>query len=175
MAHIALAVAWLATHPPPRFAEPATMQIALIRPPPRVKPPPTPTRAPPPIRLHLAIPAAPPPVAPLVTPAPPAQAAAPGPHALTDEELLAGPKPSVEALRRTQGRDLRFNGPLPPPCKPANQRVANDPAPPCPVFKEDPEARRKEAIKAYKDHYGPSGPASAADFPGLRCTLLHKC
>jgi hypothetical protein len=178
LAHIGLAVAWLVTHPPPRFAEPVTMQIELIRPPPRAGPPPKPTRAAPPIRLHRASPVTPPPpIAPLIAPPPPptAQAAPAGPHVFTDEELLAGPKPPIEQLRRgsTHSAMVR-DGPLPLPCKPADRRAANDPAPPCPVFKETAEGRRKEAIKTYKGQYGSSGMASPNDYPGLRCTFLHK-
>jgi hypothetical protein len=58
LAHIGIAVTWLATHPPPRFVEPVTMQIELIRPPPRLKPPPKPAHpTAPAIRLHMANPA----------------------------------------------------------------------------------------------------------------------
>jgi hypothetical protein len=175
LAHIAVFGAWFATHPRPLFVEPATMQIELIRPPPRVKPLPKPAHAAPPIRLHPSNRATPPGVAPLVAPSPPtAQPTPAGPHAFTDEELLAGAKPSIEQLRNAPIRDSAIrNGPLSLPCKPASQRAAHDPAPPCPVFKDSPDAHAKREVKAYKDRYGPSGLPSANDYPSLRCRFAH--
>ena len=175
LAHIGLAVAWLVTHPPPRFVEPVTLQIELIRPE-RHKPPPRPARpTSTAIRLHAANPATPPPVAPLLAPPPPIMpsAAPPGPHILSDEELLAAPKPSIRQLREGPIRDAANSGASLRPCKPANERTANDPSPPCPVIKETEEGRRKEAVRAYRGSYGSSGTASVNDYPGLRCTFAH--
>ncbi|HEX3886861.1 MAG TPA: hypothetical protein VHW05_05150 [Phenylobacterium sp.] len=169
LVHIALFGAWFATHPAGWFVEPATMQIELIGPAPRAKPPPKPARAAPPLRLHPAKPATPPSLAPLIAPTPPA-----GPQGFTDEELLAGPRPSVEQLRDGPVRNSAIrDGPPPLPCKPADQRTAHDPAPPCPVFKETAEMRARREVNAYRDRYGPAGAPSANDYPSLRCVFAH--
>jgi hypothetical protein len=85
----------------------------------------------------------------------------------------AGAKPSVQQLRDAAIRDAKISGAPLQPCKPANERTANDPMPPCPVMRETAEGRRKDSIRTYKGQYGSTGMATPNDYPGLRCTFLH--
>ncbi|WP_372782436.1 hypothetical protein [Phenylobacterium sp.] len=181
-AHLALLAAWLSTRPQLRLVEPPVMEVALIRPPPkpRARPPAAPERTavrPRPARI------AEPPPSPL--PLPPAPSA-PSPRLLTDEELLAGAKPNAAQLGADRDRTIIFHG-WPRGCKPMSEH-SNRPGPPCPVggpddrasrtlAEKDPghsgfaaEARRKEAIEDYKN-----GPGTGGAYPGIRCTIFHKC
>jgi hypothetical protein len=149
LAHIGLAVAWLTTHPPPRFVEPGAMQIELIRPPERERPPREKARPATPVRPAteaLAAPQSAPTAA--AQPSPPPLALVP-PKVLdttrmTDQELLqrAGPRPDIAKVFEERGRqpvfsralgrnpeDLQFTD-----CKPFTEH-SNRIAPPCPVRK----------------------------------------
>jgi hypothetical protein len=147
LAHIAIAVAWLSAHPPPRFVEPATMQIALIRPPDRQRPPrEEPTRATP-SPAGLQVLAAPPTAVTTATRPEPLVLSPPKTldvQHMTDQELLrrAGPRPDMAKVFEEQARqpvfsralgrnpeDLQFTD-----CKPFTEH-SNRIAPPCPVRK----------------------------------------
>jgi hypothetical protein len=181
-AHLALLAAWMTTRPQLRLVEPPTMDVAIIRlpPKPRTKLAATPERAP--FRpRHAKIIASPPDELPLPPPAGPVT-----PRLLTDEELLAGAKPTAAQLQADRDRTIVFHG-WPRGCKPMSER-SDRPGAPCPVGRPDDqasrtvaekdpahsgfatEARRKEAIKDYKD-----GPGTGGAYPGIRCTIFHKC
>jgi hypothetical protein len=150
LVHIALFGAWFATHPAGRFVEPATMQIELIRPPPRVrqKQPSKPTPVSPARRGA--------PVASTPLGRPPAKALnldpsllaiAPrvvDPRKMTDQDLLnrAGPRPDLAKTYADESRQPTFSRPLGrnpedmtlSGCKPPSEHSRRI-APPCPVRK----------------------------------------
>jgi hypothetical protein len=200
LAHIGVFAAWFSTHPRPLFVEPATMQIEMIRPPPRERPKPTPV---PP--SHTAAPAlAAAPTGPTATtPPPPMLPVAPrvlDVRQMTDQELLerAGKRPDIAKVfadearqpvfSRALGRnpeDMTISG-----CKPATERSRRI-APPCPsrtaptllphLAMQLPnrpalviEAKCKDARGNYHQSYGASGLANITDFPGAgrsHCTM----
>jgi hypothetical protein len=149
LAHIGVAVAWLATHPPPRFLEPVTLQIELIRPPERERPPRDRTKPTPPTRPIAQALVAPQSAPASTTPLPPSPLAPTEPRVLdvprmTDQELLrrAGPRPDMAKVFEEQARqpvfsralgrnpeDLQFTD-----CKPFTEHSRRI-APPCPVRK----------------------------------------
>lgn len=184
VAHAGLLAAWMTTRPDLAMVEPPAMVVELVHPPPR-----EPERQPakpvhrPPVRLRPATVAPPSDVPPLPAAAPPAEP--PSPHALTDEELLAGAKPTAQQLRADRDRTAAFHG-WPRGCKPASEH-SNRPGPPCPAGGPDEmasrtlaerdlktnlpmEARRKDLLKDYK-----AGPGLGGAYPGIRCTIFHKC
>jgi hypothetical protein len=183
LAHAALVALWIAARPPELFVEPPAMQVTLVAPP---RPPPQPParrerKSPP-----LGTPAVPPPREP---PVPPPPAPAPAPHALSDEELLAGRATTVGQLRAAQNRGEHLAGK--PPCKPMSEHSDRQ-APPCRVGGPDDaasrvladggsaaagfalEARRKSAIHDYVESQSPPGVADPRQHPGLRCVFLHR-
>jgi hypothetical protein len=188
-AHIALLAAWVSTRPELRMVEPPTMQVALVRPPPREasKPrlpsPPPPTETP----LHLNVPAGPTPPEAAGPPLPPtAPAPKPlDPRQMTDQELLAGGRPDLARIYADEARQPLTRNGLPTGCKPATEH-SDRIAPPCPAWAGAPiprdtpaqlpnrpeiasEGRYKNAMKTY--HEAPGG----AGYPGIACAMLHKC
>jgi hypothetical protein len=185
-AHLALLAAWMSTRPQLRLIEPPTMDVAIIRLPPKpsARPAAAPERAT--LRPRRArIVASPPDELPLPPAAPPHAAGPVTPRLLSDEELLAGAKPTAAQLQADRDRTITFHG-WPRGCKPMSEH-SNRPGPACPVgspddqasrtlAEKDPahsgfaaEARRKEAIKDYKAAPGMGG------YPGIGCTIFHKC
>jgi hypothetical protein len=185
-AHVALLAAWMSTRPEFRMVEPPTLQVALIRPPPRQTPKP---RSTPPPNVATPLRSAETPVA-AERPAPP-PALPPAPRVLdvprmTDQELTAGPRPDLAKIYADEARQpLTRNGVPTDGCKPAwehSERIA----PPCPIRAAAPlprnpsaqlpnrpdmaaEAAYKNTMKTYRE-----APGDAA-YPGLACAILHKC
>ncbi|THD73198.1 hypothetical protein [Phenylobacterium sp.] len=180
----------MTTRPELRMVEPPTMEIQLIRPPPREAPRPR-TPSPPPrseVPLHLHVPAGQPPAeAAGLAPPSTAFAAKPlDPRRMTDQELTAGPRPDLAKIYADEARQpLTRNGVPTDGCKPSwehSDRIA----PPCPIREAGPlprdlsaqlpnrsdmaaEAAHKNAMKTY--HEAPGG----AGYPGIACAILHRC
>ena len=169
LAHLGLLAAWMSTRPEIKLAESPVMEVQLVRLP-HATPPPKPRPAAPALVPHHAQAAQPPPpIAPLVLPQPPPTT--PAPRALTDEELLAGARPTPQQLRDGPIRGGRVAaGPgKRRPCNPDDHPGESDA--PCFTMK-DPgfafEGHRKEVIRSYKDT------TRTDDYPGLRCVFLHR-
>jgi len=178
-AHLALLAAWFSTRQDLRWTEPPTMEIQLVRPPPRAEPerPPQPPKTP--IRPHL-LPAPPP----ELPDQPPLPAPTPRPQAAQTPLILPDGSPwippSSGGPRRLE-RSARK-----PPCK-TTQDPSNRVGEPCAagsleeaIARHDAErdvanadfvagGREKRAMKRYHELPG------AAGFPGLRCTLFSRC
>jgi len=194
--HVGLLAAWMNGQPQLRLAEPAILQVELIR-------PSAPMRSRPPPRLAASAPEARPPASPAAPPAspppPPRVASAPNsidPRLLTDQELLArsGPRPDIARLNAEEARQPLFSRPLgrnPEDgwiggCKPS-WATSNRTAPPCRSDSAEEQAARwkaandgktegfeaegayKRAMKTY--HEAPGG----AGYPGIKCAMLHRC
>jgi hypothetical protein len=197
-AHALLLTLWMTTRPNPIFVEPPAIQVELLRPVLRERPRPTPTPQP---RKTLSVPqptlTAPPILSQPAIPSAPALPTAPrplDPRQMTDQELVerAGPRPDIGKLHGELAKRPLYSSRLPPggeDCKPATEH-SDRIAPPCPAWGAGPplpldrlpnrpalaaEAARKDALKSYKDHHGSTGVASPDDYPGLSCTLLHRC
>ena len=187
LAHLALFGAWMASRPPERFVEPPVMQVTVVtphRPPERRRP--QPVRNAPPTALSRAEPQTPPPLAPRPQPAPGPVA----PRIVSEAELLAGRAKDADQLKAAlnQRRHVspwdgcnKLPGPpdwTAPPCPPSGSNA--DAAGVLSV--RDPShgafagaAAAKSAMKAYREKEPPPGPADPREFPGFKCTLLHKC
>lgn len=187
-AHVGLLTAWMSTRPDLRMVEPPTMQVSLLRPPPRQ---PSPKSRSPPPKLALPAPAAeaPAPVPPEATAAPllaPPRARVLDVPRMTDQELTAGPRPDLARIYADEARQpLTRNGVPTNGCKPAREH-SDRIAPPCPIREAGPvprappvqlpnrpdvaaEAAHKNAMKTYGETPGGAG------YPGIACAILHRC
>jgi hypothetical protein len=185
LAHIAVLGVWMATRAPERFAEPPTISVTLVSPPHahEARKPRTAAPSPGPPRRGASPPEA------HVSPTPVAPAPI-APRVLSDEDLLAGRptdagqvKNALNQRRHVSPWDGCNKLPGPPDWR----------APPCPnsgsndqaetvLSLRDPShggfagaAAAKSAMKAYREKEPPPGPADPREFPGFRCTLLHRC
>jgi hypothetical protein len=165
-AHLAMVGLWVTTRQDEGLVEAPPMAVQLVRPPRDVRPSPpkSPSAARPRIALRRST-TEPTPVAPLVLPVAP-----PKPRMLTDEELLAGPRPSLQQLRDApiSGAAVSVSSKL-KACNPLADHPGEGEGP-CRTPKLpalEGEGRRKEAIRSYRDNN--------SDYPGLKCVFLHRC
>ncbi|MGH6962895.1 MAG: hypothetical protein ACREE0_00280 [Phenylobacterium sp.] len=175
-AHAALLAAWMSTRQDLRWAEPPTMQVALVELPPPPKPPPEPREPRPSPTRVLARPAQ------GLEPRPVEQPPEPPPDnapAQISPEWRVKPQPSLvlKPLSKTFRR---------PKCKSSEDHSGWD-GPPCPPGSPDDQAARydvkrdskagafagegdrKLRTKSYRES------PRTDDYPGIRCTILHKC
>ena len=176
--HAALFAALLSVRPEPTPAEAPTMDIQLVPPPIRPKPPPK---------------AAAPTLRPLrsAEPEPPARPQPPPPKSrppLTDQELVAGPRLTARQLRDAPvGRTEDWSRPPRPKAKCKPPEGYPGPPLPCPgealrdadapfdVDKDAPnsdlarEGRHNRAMRKYLELPG------AAGYPGIGCAIFHRC
>lgn len=174
-AHVALLAAWFSTRQDLRWAEPPTMQVALVT----LAPEPKPQEAVPRVRSANAR-----------VLSRPAEVAEPRPIEQTPPPLPDEASPQIDPQWRVKPQPpLVLNRPgksvRRPPCRTA-QDPSNRAGEPCPagspeeaIARYDSEkeesgafaaaGREKRANKRYHELEGTAG------FPGLRCTLLHRC
>lgn len=199
-AHLGVLAAWMSTRPDLHFVEPSTVQVELVRPPPRLAPKPVPQPRPSERRSETVAPA-PPTFAPPAPPPPPITPPPPrtvDPRLMTDQELLArsGARPDIARLHAKEALEPVFSRRLgrPPPgeewmaggCKPMSEH-SNRNAPPCKVGGADDLASRTlgdhdpsrngfAAEARYKDAVKAYKEApGAAGYPGIACAVFHKC
>jgi hypothetical protein len=188
-AHGLLLAGWMSTRPDLKLAESPTLEVQLVRLPPKPKRLEAPPKTTPPPRPGLPQPAPvePPPTQ---TPPPSPQVAPPvAPRPLTDQELLAGLRlPTLRQLRDAPVRDGSWTTAAKPPrpkCKPAEGypgpplpcpgEMLKDPNRPYDVDRDAPDSelaragRYKRAMKTYKELPGGAG------YPGIACAIFHKC
>ena len=178
-AHAALLAAWISNRPDLRLTEPPTMQVALVQLPPRPKPQPLP-RPHEPRRSEPRVLSRP---ADALEPRPIEQPPEPPPE-------NAPVQISPEWRVKPQAPPLVLNSPRKgfrrPPCK-TSEDHSNSDLPPCPRNSPDEQAARWDPARdsktgafegegrytrAEKRYHEAPG---SAGFPGLRCTLFHKC
>jgi hypothetical protein len=179
-AHAALFAVWLSTRPAPPPAESPTFQVTLVRPPPRPPRPEVREAPPPPVHPPRALELHPPRTSLPPTPkAPPPVEVSPewrvkpgaGGADLDAAPFVLGRK----GLNRARGlkpscKSLSFDRPV--GCPPDDTELAaskSDPARDARTAGFEGEGRYKRATKAYKE--GPLG----GPYPGLACSLFHKC
>jgi hypothetical protein len=181
-AHLSLLAAWMSTRPKLTLAEPPTMVVQLLRPPPprpKSKAAPQPPRTVAAIRPHAVTQAPPPQVEPLPIPRAPEPQSQIAPEWRVKPEA---PRPGPLANGRLAGQP-KFR---PPPCK-SSRDHSDLPGPPCPsqspeelashydVAKDsrtagfEGEGAQKRAMKRYHELPG------AAGYPGIGCAIFHRC
>jgi hypothetical protein len=178
VAHLALLAAWMSTRPELHLAESPTLQVQLVRPPPKPAPAPEPRKPPPPS------PPKPPPALNIHQPPPlPPQAAPPSEVAPEWRVRPDGAPADLDAAPFTLGRaGLRhararptckthgWDRPLDCPPDGAELRAAkSDPALDRRTAGFESEGRYKRAMKTYKELPGDKG------YPGIACAMSHKC
>lgn len=175
-AHAALLAAWMSARPELRLTEPPTMQVALVQLPPRPKASPPPRE---PRRSTARVLAR------------PAEAFEPRPVEQPPEPPPENPPVEISPEWRVKPQPpLVLNAPRKgfrqPPCR-SSEDHSNSNLPPCPRNSPDDQAARydvrrdskasgfaaegdrKLRLKSYRES------PSTDDYPGIRCTIFHKC
>jgi hypothetical protein len=180
-AHLTLLAAWMSTRPDLVLAESPTLQVQLIRLPPKPvaelrKPPPPPAQSPPqPLNIHQPPPLTPPPLAP--APPPPSEVSPewrvrPGgaPADLDAAPFALGRAGLRQARARPTCKTHGWGRPLSCPPDDAELRAAkSDPAKDSRTAGFEAVGRYKRAMKTYKELPGDEG------YPGIACAIFHKC
>ena len=162
----------MSKRPELNYAEPPTMEVQLLRPPPRPHPEP-PTPAPPKAKRESR---------PLVVhePAPP-QSPTPAPLPVSPEwqvkpaepsagDLAAAPFAAGRPAQRPSCKTRSWDRPV--DCPPDDAEVAaakSDPARDAKTAGYEASGRYKQAVKTYHELPGDAG------YPGIRCAIFHKC
>ncbi|HEX4712487.1 hypothetical protein [Phenylobacterium sp.] len=172
LAHIALLVAWISTRPSLNLVEPPTMEVQLVRPPPRSRPePPTPSppktkREPRPLVVHQPAPTESPAPAPLPI-APEWQVRPEGPSA---GDLAAAPFAAGRRAQRPSCKTRSWDRPV--DCPPDAAELAasrSDAASDAKTAGFEAAGRYKRAVKTYHELPGDAG------YPGIACAIFRKC
>jgi hypothetical protein len=170
-AHVALLAAWMSTRPDLRVAEPPTLQVQLVRPPPKPAPeprrpsPPRTHSEPRPLELHQPV-DPPPAISPewTVKPEPPSAADLAGAPFATGRARRQARRPSCKPTPGSWER--------PASCPPDDAEIAAskfDAAKDSQTAGFEGAGRYKRANKRYHELEGTAG------YPGLRCAILHRC
>jgi hypothetical protein len=179
-AHLALLAAWMSTRPDLQPAESPTLQVQLVRLPPRPAPereprkpaPSPPTGSPRALNLHLPPPLAPAPASVAPSEVSPEWRVRPdgAPADLDAAPFTLGRAGLRHARARPTCKTHGWDRPLDcPPDKAELAAARADPALDRRTAGFEAEGRYKRAMKTYKE--GPMG----GPYPGIACGVFHKC